>query len=61
VRLLARDLREGKEFPRSPLEALGGYVFAARAVDKGRAVLAGCQGGYGQSAWHQQTRLQLES
>ncbi|TLY29238.1 MAG: DUF5069 domain-containing protein, partial [Nitrospirae bacterium] len=39
VKLLARDLRNGKEFPRSPRETLGGYVLAARAVDKCRAVL----------------------
>src|SRR5437667_8549229 len=46
VKLLARDLRNGKEFPRSPRERLGGYVLAARAVDKCRAVLVGCQGEY---------------
>src|SRR5881275_1993117 len=46
VRLLARDLRNGKEFPRSPRETLGGYVLAARAVDKCRAVLVGRQGEY---------------
>src|SRR5262245_2771930 len=46
VRLLARNLREGKEYPRSPREALGGYVLAARAVDKCRAVLVGLQGEY---------------
>jgi hypothetical protein len=39
VKLLARDLRNGKEFPRSPREALAGYVLTARAVDKCRAVL----------------------
>ena len=33
VKLLARDLRDGKEFPRSPRTTLGGYVLAARAVD----------------------------
>jgi len=43
VKLLARDLRNGKEFPRSPRETLGGYVLAARAVDKCRAVLVGWQ------------------
>jgi len=32
VQLLARDLRNGIEFPRSPRETLGGYVLAARAV-----------------------------
>jgi Domain of unknown function (DUF5069) len=36
VKLLARDLRNGKTFPRSPRETLGGYVLAARAVDKCR-------------------------
>src|SRR3954453_11818570 len=46
VKLLARDLRNSKQFPRSPRETLGGYVLAARAVDKCRAVLAGCQGEY---------------
>ena len=44
VKLLARDLRDGKEFPRSPRETLAGYVLAARAVDKCRAVLVGWQG-----------------
>jgi len=46
VKLLARDLRDGKEFPRSPRETLGGYVLAARAVDKCRAALVGWQGEY---------------
>src|SRR5436309_4435667 len=46
VKLLARDLREGKEFPRSPRATLGGYVLAARAVDKCRAVLLDWQGEY---------------
>jgi hypothetical protein len=46
VKLLARDLREGKDYPRSPRQTLGGYVLAARAVDKCRAVLAGLQGDY---------------
>ena len=46
VKLPARDLRNGKEFPRSPLETLGGYVLAARAVDKCRAALVGWQGKY---------------
>ena len=46
VKLLARDLRDSKEYPRSPRETLGGYVLAARAVDKCRAVLAGSQGEY---------------
>jgi hypothetical protein len=46
VKLLTRDLRDGKEYPRSPRETLGGYVLAARALDKCRAVLAGRQGEY---------------
>lgn len=46
VKLLARDLRDGKEYPRSPRETLAGYVLAARAVDKCRAVLVGWQGEY---------------
>ena len=46
VKLMARDLRDGKEFPRSPRETLAGYVLAARAVDKCRAVLVGWQGEY---------------
>ena len=46
VKLLARDLRNGKQFPRSPRETLAGYVLAARAVDKCRAVLVGWQGEY---------------
>jgi hypothetical protein len=46
VQLLSRDLRDGKEFPRSPRATLAGYVLAARAVDKCRAVLVGCQGEY---------------
>src|ERR1700745_3766905 len=46
VKLLARDLRNGKQFPRSPRETLAGYVLAARAVDKCRAVLVGWEGEY---------------
>ena len=46
VKLLARDLRDGKEFPRSPRATLCGYVLAARAVDKCRAVLVEWQGEY---------------
>jgi hypothetical protein len=46
VKLLTRDLRDGKRFPRSPRETLGGYALAARAVDKCRAVLVGWQGEY---------------
>jgi hypothetical protein len=39
-------LRHGKNYPRSPRETLAGYVLAARALDKCRAVLAGTQGEY---------------
>ncbi len=46
VKLQAPDLRNGKTFPRSPRTTLGGYVLAARAVDKCRAVLAGTEGEY---------------
>jgi hypothetical protein len=46
VKLLARDLRDGKQYPRSPRETLGGYVLAARAVDKCRAALIGWEGEY---------------
>jgi Domain of unknown function (DUF5069) len=46
VKLLARDLRKGKQFPRSPRQTLAGYVLAARAVDKCRAVLVGWEGDY---------------
>ncbi len=45
-KILTRDLRGDREYPRSPRETLGGYVLAARAVDKCRAVLAGWEGGY---------------
>lgn len=41
---LAVDLRTG--FPRSPRATLGGYVIAARAVDKCRAMLLDRQGEY---------------
>jgi len=44
VKLFAKDLT--REFPRSPRETLAGYVIAARAVDKCRAVLAGTAGEY---------------
>jgi hypothetical protein len=44
IKLLAKDL--SKEFPRSPRETLGGYVLAARCIDKCRAVLNGTQGEY---------------
>lgn len=41
---LARDLRF--EAPRSPHETLGGFVIAARMLDKCRAQLADCLGEY---------------
>ncbi len=40
----AKDLT--KEFPASPRTTLGGYVLAARTLDKCRAVLAGTGGEY---------------
>jgi hypothetical protein len=46
LKLLSRDLRDGKEYPRSPREMLGGYVLAARAVDKCRALLLRQEGEY---------------
>ena len=41
---LARDLRTTP--PRSPREPLGGFVIAARMLDKARADLLGIQGEY---------------
>lgn len=41
---LALDL--SKDFPRSPRETLGGFVIAARALDKCRATVAGTNGEY---------------
>jgi hypothetical protein len=43
---VARDPRNGKQFPHSPRETLGGYVLATRALDKCRAVVIGRQGDY---------------
>ena len=45
LKSLAPDLANG-EFPRSPRETLGGYVVAARTLDKCRAELAGTNGDY---------------
>src|SRR5256885_12156329 len=44
LKSLARDLR--KTPPRSPREKLGGFVIAARMVDKARADLLGINGEY---------------
>lgn len=44
VKQLAKDLT--KDFPRSPREKVGGYVLAARMLDKCRAELAGVNGEY---------------
>jgi hypothetical protein len=44
VGLLAKDLT--KEYPRSPRETLGGYLLAARLLDKCRALLNGTEGEY---------------
>jgi Domain of unknown function (DUF5069) len=59
VKLIARDLRNDKEFPRSPRETLGGYVLAARALDKCRAALAGWQGEYHSNCPLDQTWLRF--
>ncbi len=44
LKTLAKDL--SKDFPRSPRATLGGYVLAARMLDKCRAVLNGTNGEY---------------
>jgi hypothetical protein len=44
LKLLAKDLT--MEYPASPRATLGGYVLAARCIDKCRAVLNGTQGEY---------------
>ena len=44
LQILARDLR--KTPPRSPRETLGGFVIAARMLDKARADLLGINGEY---------------
>ena len=44
LRSIARDLRE--KAPRSPRETLGGFVIAARMLDKARADLLGTNGEY---------------
>jgi hypothetical protein len=44
LQLLAYDLT--KRFPRSPRVKLGGFVIAARCLDKCRAVVAGTAGEY---------------
>ncbi len=44
LRQIARDLR--KTPPRSPRQKLGGFVIAARMVDKARADLLGIRGEY---------------
>jgi hypothetical protein len=44
LKLLAKDLT--KEYPRSPRETIGGYVLAARMLDKCRATLNGTNGEY---------------
>jgi hypothetical protein len=44
LKLLAKDLTQS--YPRSPRETLGGYVIAARTLDKCRASLNGTLGEY---------------
>ena len=46
VKLIARDLRDNTDFPRSPRATLAGYVLAARVLDKCRADLVGIIGEY---------------
>ena len=43
---MSKALDLTKEFPRSPRVALGGYVVAARTLDKCRSVIAGTNGDY---------------
>ena len=59
VKFLARDLRRGKKFPRSPRETLAGYVLAARALDKCRAALVGWEGEYHSNCPLDQTWLRF--
>jgi hypothetical protein len=42
--MTSKDLT--KEAPRSPYEKIGGYAILARAIDKGRATIAGTNGEY---------------
>lgn len=44
LKMLARDLRTTP--PRSPRETLGGFVIAARMLDKARATILGTHGEY---------------
>ena len=44
--LNAPDLTQPGTYPRSPRELLGGYVVAARTLDKCRAAIAGTLGDY---------------
>ena len=44
LKLLTKDLRQGP--PRSPHDKLGGFVIAARSLDKCRAFLLGINGEY---------------
>src|SRR3954464_1126635 len=57
LKLLAKDLT--KEFPRSPRATLGGYVLAARCIDKCRAVLNGTQSEYHYACPRDQRFLQF--
>src|SRR5689334_11523830 len=41
LKKLALDFNQPKTYPRSPREMLGGYVIAARVLDKCRAILNG--------------------
>lgn len=46
ARSKVKALNLNKVHPRSPREMLGGYILAARMLDKCRAVLAGTEGDY---------------
>jgi hypothetical protein len=59
VKQLAPDLRNGKDYPRSPRETLAGYVLAARALDKCRAAIVGWQGEYRSNCPLDQTWLKF--
>ena len=47
IKLLARDLRDGKEFPRSPRETLAGYVLPS--INGKVAIVTGASNGIGRA------------
>jgi len=46
LQIVAPDFSQTGTYPRSPRETLGGYVVAARTLDKCRAAIAGTLGEY---------------